>query len=100
METIEDIKIPILVGILPLASLRMAEFLHNEVPGMTVPDEVRQRLEKAGEDAAKVGIEIACEALELTSKYVQGVYVMSPAGGVKSALAVLKDYLNGSNTPH
>lgn len=93
MEAIEDIKTPILIGILPIASLRMADFLHNEVPGMTVPKEVRKRLEKAGDDAAKEGIVIAAEALETTHKYVRGVYVMSPAGGVKSALAVLEGFL-------
>ena len=98
MEVIEDIKVPILIGILPLASLKMADFLHNEVPGMSVPGEVRARLEKAGDGAAKEGIEMAVEALELTRKYVQGVYVMSPAGGVKSSLTVLDGYLSPAKT--
>ncbi|MFQ5432807.1 MAG: bifunctional homocysteine S-methyltransferase/methylenetetrahydrofolate reductase [Nitrospinota bacterium] len=98
MEAIEDIKTPILIGILPLASLKMADFLHNEVPGMSVPGPVRARLEKAGDGAAKAGIEIAIEALELTRKYVQGVYVMSPAGGIKSSLSVLSGHLSYTNT--
>jgi len=92
-ERISDIKVPILLGILPLASLKMAEFLHNEVPGMEVPEDVRKRIADAGDNASQVGTEIASESLRDSADIVQGAYVMSPAGGIKSAIEVLQDYL-------
>lgn len=93
LDMIPEIKIPLMIGILPLASLRMAEFLHNEVPGMSVPEDVRAQLSAAGDKAAEVGMRIAGEALSAMRHRVQGVYVMSPGGGVKSALAVLEKFL-------
>ena len=51
--------IPVVVGILPLHSSRHAEFLHNEVPGITVPDAVRARMREAGERGLRAGIEMA-----------------------------------------
>ena len=51
--------IPVVVGILPLHSSRHAEFLHNEVPGITVPDAVRARMQEAGERGLRAGIETA-----------------------------------------
>lgn len=92
-ELTKDIKTPTLIGILPLASSRMAEFLHNEVPGMSVPDHIRKQMADAGEKGAELGVRLAVEALDHMRDMVQGVYVMSPAGGVKSALAVLEKYL-------
>ena len=92
-ELTKDITIPTLIGILPLASSRMAEFLHHEVPGMSVPDGIRKQMADAGEKGADLGVRLAVEALEAMRGMVQGVYVMSPAGGVKASLAVLKKYL-------
>ncbi len=48
MNRIHDVKIPILLGILPLASSKNAEFLHNEVPGMSIPEHIRKRMHAAG----------------------------------------------------
>jgi homocysteine S-methyltransferase len=93
LDMIPEIKTPIFIGILPLASLKMAEFLHNEVPGMSVPEEVRAQLAKAGDKAGEVGIKIAIDALDALRDKVRGVYVMSPGGGMKSALAVLEKFL-------
>ncbi len=92
-ELTKDIAIPTLIGILPLASSRMAEFLHHEVPGMSVPDGIRKQMADAGDKGAELGVSLAVEALEAMHGMVQGVYVMSPAGGVKASLAVLKKYL-------
>lgn len=89
LDKIEPFRIPVLVGILPLASLRSAEFLHNEVPGMSVPAEIRARLKEAGDDAREVGIEVAREALAQTRSRVNGVYTMAPVGGAQTALRVL-----------
>src|ERR1051325_10059850 len=55
---------PILVGILPLVSTRHVNFLHHEVPGIFIPEETRQRVEAAGEDSARAGVEIAVELID------------------------------------
>jgi len=89
LDSIEKFRIPVLVGILPLASSRSAEFLHNEVPGMQIPEDIRSRLKNAGDDAGEVGIEIAREALARTRDRVEGVYTMAPVGGVEAAIKVL-----------
>ncbi|MBV9229074.1 MAG: bifunctional homocysteine S-methyltransferase/methylenetetrahydrofolate reductase [Chloroflexi bacterium] len=68
--------IPMLLGCTPLHSSRHAEFLHNEVPGITIPDEVRQRMKAAGEHGHEEGLKIAQELLAQTRDMVQGVYLM------------------------
>jgi len=85
-------NVPVLVGILPLASYRNAEFFHNEVPGMDVPQPIRDRLQKAGESeaAATVGVEIAAEALERCAPRAAGAYIMPPFGRTELALQVIK----------
>ena len=91
LDRIRQFKIPVMVGILPLASSRSAEFLHNEVPGMSVPDNIRRRMAEAGDGAREVGVQIAREALEQTRSAVQGVYIMAPVGGARTALKVLAE---------
>lgn len=85
-------RIPTLVGILPLASHRNAEFLHEEVPGMSVPLDVRERMRLAGSgDAArKEGVAIAIESLDACRDMVQGAYLMPPLGRVQSAIEILE----------
>lgn len=67
---------PILAGILPLVSARHANFLHHEVPGVFIPDEARKRIESAGENGAKVGVELAVELIEGIKGWASGVYIM------------------------
>ncbi len=69
---------PVLLGMLPLRSYRHAEFLHNEVPGMSVPDEIRERLRLAGKGAARVGVELCQALLCEVHRQVAGVYFMPP----------------------
>jgi homocysteine S-methyltransferase len=69
-------EIPILVGILPLVSVKHANFLHHEVPGVFIPDETRERIEAAGEDGIKAGVEIAVELVEQLKAWAGGVYIM------------------------
>jgi homocysteine S-methyltransferase len=66
----------VLAGILPLVSVRHANFLHNEVPGIFIPEETRQRIEQAGEHGANVGVEIAVELIEQLKSWANGVYIM------------------------
>lgn len=70
------LKIPVLVGILPLVSARHAKFLHQEVPGISIPDDIRNRMDRAGENGAHTGIEIAIELTQQLKKVVQGIYLM------------------------
>ncbi|MEK6222940.1 MAG: methylenetetrahydrofolate reductase, partial [Chloroflexota bacterium] len=67
---------PIMVGILPLYSPRHASFLHNEVPGIDIPEKIRQRISAAGEDAPQEGIKVAIELIEEIKTWGQGLYLM------------------------
>jgi 5,10-methylenetetrahydrofolate reductase len=67
--------IPMLLGCIPLNNTRHAEFLHNEVPGITIPDAVRQRMRDAGDQSHEEGLKIAEELLTSARELVQGVYI-------------------------
>jgi homocysteine S-methyltransferase len=67
---------PVLVGILPLVSTRHVNFLHHEVPGIFIPEETRQRVEAAGEEGVKAGVEIAVELIDQLKAWAGGVYIM------------------------
>ena len=84
-------KIPVIAGIWPLASLRNALFMKNEVPGVLVPDSIVRRIEKAltREEQLACGIQIAREALAELRGMVAGVQVSAPLGNVNAALEVL-----------
>jgi homocysteine S-methyltransferase len=87
--------LPVLVGLLPLASYRNAEFLHNEVPGMQVPEAVRERMRKAGSGALarKEGVAIAREMLAGVRDRVAGAYIMPPLERYELALEVVDGFL-------
>ena len=85
--------VPVLVGILPLHSSRHAEFLHNEVPGITVPDDVRGRMREAGESALRAGIDMAQRLVrEVRGRYA-GAYLM-PSFGRFEVVAEVLDVLH------
>jgi homocysteine S-methyltransferase len=88
---IRHLDVPLLVGILPLYSHRNAEFLHNEVPGMSIPDDIRERMRQAGsgEKAQIEGVAIAQEATLAARELGQGVYVMPPFNKVDLAVRVI-----------
>jgi len=85
----------VMVGVLPLASSRNAEFLHANVPGMSIPDDVRARMKAAGEgkDAAREGVRIAAEALrairQAAGDQIAGAYIMPPFSRTDLALNLL-----------
>lgn len=81
---------PLIAGIWPLASLRNAEFMKTEVPGVTVPDSILERMGAARtkEDQRQVGIDIAREAVAAIRNRVSGIQVSAPFGNVKTAIAV------------
>lgn len=82
--------IPLLLGVLPLQSSRHAEFLHNEVPGITIPDGTRAALREAGEHGAEVGLRIAQELLEAVGDRVAGTYVMPSFGRYEQAAELVR----------
>ena len=94
LERVEQFKIPVVAGIWPLLSLRNAEFLANEVPGVSVPEEVLARMRKVsdrGKEAALAeGVAIAREMFRQVKGAVQGVQVSAPFGRVEVALEVFK----------
>src|SRR5260221_5971733 len=67
-------------GVIPLSWPRHAEFLHNEVPGITIPDEARAAMRAAGERGSEVGIEMADRLLAAMEAEVAGTYIMPSFG--------------------
>ncbi len=93
LEKIEDQRIPTVVEVWPPLSLRNAEFLANEVPGVVVPESVIERMsaaqEKGDEAAEAEGIAIAREIVDRVRSITEGVEVAAPAGRIDIALEVL-----------
>jgi homocysteine S-methyltransferase len=92
LSMIKHLDAPLLVGILPLYSHKNAEFLHNEVPGMSIPDDIRERMRVAGsgERAQLEGVRIAQEATLAARELAQGVYIMPPFNKVDLAVRVIE----------
>jgi methionine synthase I (cobalamin-dependent)/5,10-methylenetetrahydrofolate reductase len=92
LTDIQGFRKPVLIGLLPLASSRNAEFLHNEVPGMQIPLSIRERMERAGQgvEARREGVRIAQEALLAVRDRVRGAYIMPPFGRYEAALEILE----------
>ncbi|PLT30667.1 bifunctional homocysteine S-methyltransferase/methylenetetrahydrofolate reductase [Peribacillus deserti] len=80
-EAVKHVKTPIFIGIMPLTSSRNAEFIHHEVPGISLPDSVRKAMASAGNDpvqAAKEGIAIAKALTEKAMEKFNGIYLITP----------------------
>ncbi len=94
LAKVERFRIPIIAGIWPLVSLRNAEFLANEVPGVSVPETVLERMRQAStrgkDEALAEGVRISQEMLAAVADRVQGVQVAAPMGKVSVALEVLE----------
>jgi homocysteine S-methyltransferase len=81
--------VPLLVGVWPLTSYQLAFRLHNEVPGITIPEAVQERLADAGADARAVGFELARELVEAARPRAAGIYVVPPFKEPDAALQLL-----------
>ena len=94
LKQVESFRLPIIGGIWPLVSLRNAEFLANEVPGVSVPDEILSRMRRASErgreEALAEGVTIAREMLTAVRDRLSGAQVSAPLGRVPVALDVLR----------
>lgn len=95
MKRIEHAKIPVIAGVWPLVSVRNAEFMNNEVPGASVPDQIMKRMYATGsrEEARETGLEIARETIRDIRSLIAGVQVSMPFGKIKYPLEVLKEVL-------
>lgn len=91
LEAIEPFKIPVIAGIWPFTSLKNAEFMANEVPGVVVPPRLLERMgaAKTQQQARTLGVEIAKELIEEIYDKVAGFAVSAPFGNVRIALAAL-----------
>lgn len=80
LDEFGDCPVPILVGIMPLHSSKHAEYLHNEVPGISIPDKIRAAMAKAGDQGARIGLELAEALLEQVRDICQGTYLVPSFG--------------------
>lgn len=87
----DHFKLPVLMGVMPLYSLRHAQFLHNEVPGISIPDHLMSRIENAGEDAPQEGVKIAQELLRAIRPLMAGAYILPAFGKYELAAEVIAD---------
>jgi homocysteine S-methyltransferase len=92
------IKVPILLGVMPLHSERHAEFIHNELAGVVVPEAIRTRMREAGERGAAEGLAIAKEIIGAARGGVQGLYLI-PSFDRYDLAAELVESLTGAASP-
>jgi homocysteine S-methyltransferase len=81
--------IPILLGVWPLTSYQLALRLHNEVPGITIPEAVQRRLAEAAADARRLGFELARDLVSEARSRTAGIYVIPPFKEPEAALELL-----------
>jgi methionine synthase I (cobalamin-dependent)/5,10-methylenetetrahydrofolate reductase len=82
--------VPVLLGVLPLHSARHAEFLHHEVPGITIPDDQRAAMHAAGDRGSEVGLEMATRLLSQSAGQLAGTYVMPSFGRYELAAELVR----------
>ncbi len=89
VERLGGAPIPLLVGIWPLTSYQLAYRLHNEVPGITIPEALQERLAAAGPDARRLGFELAGELVSEARSRAAGIYIIPPFKEPDAALELL-----------
>jgi methionine synthase I (cobalamin-dependent)/5,10-methylenetetrahydrofolate reductase len=82
-------QVPVLVGVMPLTSARHADYLHHEVPGLSVPNHLRRRLAAAKDRAPELGLELAGQFLDSVRPLVQGTYLIPPGARYELAIRLL-----------
>ncbi len=78
LKRIDRLNTPVMLGVIPLRSYKHADFLHNEVPGMRIPDRFRELMRAAGANAPKVGTKLAIDFVKEAKSCVAGIYMMPP----------------------
>ena len=89
LQRVGNLPIPHLLGIVPLESYRQAEMLHHEIPGFSIPLEVRERMRLAGDHGAEEGLRIAEELIETARTFVSGVYIVTSYGRYDAAASLV-----------
>ena len=81
--------VPLLLGVLPLRNARHAQFLHNEVPGITIPDQIIQRMDKAQSSTSEEGVAISQEIIKSVRPMISGIYFIPAFGQYETVNSVL-----------
>jgi homocysteine S-methyltransferase len=82
--------LPVIAGVLPLFSGRHADFLHNEVPGINIPEDLRLQMRQAGDNGAEVGVGLARNLVSQLTLFAQGIYLIPAFGRFDLAADVLE----------
>ncbi len=92
VEDAAKVGLPVLVGIMPLRSQRHCEFMHNEVPGVTIPDELRTMFSNAenDEEAQRIGFAEAMKLASFVREVANGLYLMPPANNYTIAEEIIE----------
>jgi homocysteine S-methyltransferase len=92
LDEVQDLRVPVIAGIWPLASYRNATFMQNEVPGVNVPEDVMERMASVDskEDQRQMGIAIAREMVDRVRDRIAGIQVSAPFGNIDTALGVVQ----------
>jgi homocysteine S-methyltransferase len=98
LAAMAPVKVPIILGIMPLHSSRHAEFIHGELQGVSLPDEVRERMRAAGDRGLAEGMKIARDFLDSVRDRVSGVCLM-PSFGRFDVAAELVTSILASDRP-
>jgi homocysteine S-methyltransferase len=88
LKTVKKFKVPVFAGVLPLTSHHQAEYLHNEVPGITIPKAIRERMKQ--KDSGEEGISIGREIISQLRNLVNGICIMPPLGRYQSVKELLR----------
>lgn len=94
VDDIAKFGLPIMLGILPLVSYKHAEFLHNEVPGISIPIRLLERISKAGEKSASEGQEIALELIGESQGLINGLYLIPSFGKFEVSMNIIRHIAN------
>lgn len=86
IDLIAPLDVPVMLGLIPLKSYKMAEYLHTKVPGISLTDNILKRMEVGGKEA---GLEIAVETLREIKKIAQGVHIM-PLNNIQTVLYLIE----------
>ncbi|NDA09462.1 MAG: bifunctional homocysteine S-methyltransferase/methylenetetrahydrofolate reductase [Verrucomicrobia bacterium] len=94
-EALTPLGIPVLVGVMPVISARNAEFLHHEVPGISIPDEVRAKIRSLPEGPAQAeyGREVAAELAREVAQHFRGIYLITPMVRSGMTAPIVKEFL-------
>lgn len=87
-----DRDVEIILGVMPLLTARQADYLHHEVPGIRIPDSVRQAMRSAGDLGERCGAELAEELVDRLKPWIQGVYVIPSLGRLRGPLQLVRTW--------